>query len=379
MVSSRTSGLNFSLRSPSRGLPDRAGDGVALAQVVACGPSTARRRRRWSRAGSRWCARTRSCRGCRRCRPTGTRTSSSVTSRSASLRRTPLPVRRAGRPDRPGRRLPGCPGRPGRPGRRCAHGRGRADGGGGCRPPRSRFWSSPGPVALVALVALPAAAWPPWLPSWSRPSWLPWSPCWRSWSRSPWSCALLVAAARSLLPSGCPGRRPAAWRVPARSSAAVLAWPCVALAAVLAALVRVLLSGGPLVAALRRTAGPIGPPRGAVALVTGRARCALVRLRPGSRRSPWLAARLAPAGRPPGSRRAAGLATGLATRLGGPDGLDELGLLHAAGTLDAQAAGDLLELRQQLAGQAHRRSRAPAAGASAAGAEEGVDSTVSDT
>ena len=70
-VSRRTSALNFSRRSPSRGWRTAPVIDVALAQAVACGPGRARRRRRWGRAGSRWSGRTRSCRGCRGCRRPG--------------------------------------------------------------------------------------------------------------------------------------------------------------------------------------------------------------------------------------------------------------------------------------------------------------------
>ena len=110
-VSMRTMGLNFCRDcSPSRGWRTAPVIGVATAQAVAGGPSTARRTRRRRRPGSRWSARTRSCRarrGCprpararrrrgSRCRPRPRRRLPPLRSRSRRRRRS-----RKRRPRRP--------------------------------------------------------------------------------------------------------------------------------------------------------------------------------------------------------------------------------------------------------------------------------------
>ena len=118
-------------------LPDGAGDGVALAQAVLAHLGERDVDVVGARAGSRWCARRRSCRGCRGCRRPARRTSSSVTSGSR------LEAVAAGAGAVP----------------RVVADRGRGPGGGcGGRAPRRRRRSrcGPGCPAVAALCCRPA-------------------------------------------------------------------------------------------------------------------------------------------------------------------------------------------------------------------------------
>ena len=263
-----------------------------------------------------------------------------------------------------------------------ARGRVRARGG-GCRRPRCR----PGWAALVALVLVGLAGCSG--RRWRRPD--------RPGRRLPWSCV----------------RRPGCG--PGRVALAAVA--LVALAVPLAVVLAVRCGRGAarracgrgcagLLRAVLRSARSVPPCRwrarpAPVGAAPGRGRArrprpsprvrpgrrlrsgATRRLRPARLRWPraWRRLTGAPAGQPTaaaGDPPGHGMATRRATGLGRADRVDELGLLHAAGALDAQPTGDLLELGEQLAAQPARGTSGPTAGRTR-GRPVGVVPVVSDT